>query len=151
MVDRATCVAVILEDAEGRVLLLQRENKPGLEFPDCWTLLGGLVENNDESPKAAAERELREETGLQLPLSFWKCHKRNHQSREIVVRQYVYTTKLVAHITEIALGEGKAFRFFALKETQGMPIAYGFDQLLQEFFHHALGVPGVSARKETIG
>jgi 8-oxo-dGTP pyrophosphatase MutT (NUDIX family) len=46
-------------DSEGRVLLLQPSYKP------TWEIVGGIVENN-ESPKAACEREVIEEIGLPI-------------------------------------------------------------------------------------
>jgi 8-oxo-dGTP pyrophosphatase MutT (NUDIX family) len=49
----------ILRDETGRVLLLKLAYKPG------WDIPGGVVEAN-ESPKAAAEREVREEIGLTI-------------------------------------------------------------------------------------
>lgn len=47
---------------DGRLLLLQRANEP---FRGCWNLPAGYVEAN-EAPARAAERETREESGLQV-------------------------------------------------------------------------------------
>jgi 8-oxo-dGTP pyrophosphatase MutT (NUDIX family) len=49
--------AVLLSDAQGRVLLVEPTYKP------YWEIPGGVVEA-DESPYAAAARELKEELGL---------------------------------------------------------------------------------------
>jgi len=53
--------AVVIRDADDRVLLLEPSYKAN------WELPGGIVEA-DESPWAAASREVVEELGLELPL-----------------------------------------------------------------------------------
>ena len=57
------------------VLLLNKENKILLVSPtykDRWEIPGGLIEEN-ESLKAAAEREIKEELGLELNISELLC------------------------------------------------------------------------------
>ncbi len=54
------CVAAILYNTDRQVLLMQRDEKPSLEFAGWWTLPGGRIEAG-ETPAAAIERELREE------------------------------------------------------------------------------------------
>lgn len=55
-------VAVVPEDADGRVLLV-RQIDTGL-----WATIGGAVDV-DESPEAAARREAREEAGVEVDLT----------------------------------------------------------------------------------
>ena len=55
----------ILVELESKVLLVQRLNDPGRGF---WSLPGGYMDS-DESPIAAAERECREETGLEVTVT----------------------------------------------------------------------------------
>jgi ADP-ribose pyrophosphatase YjhB (NUDIX family) len=47
---------------DGKILLLKRNVEP---FKGCWHVVGGHVEEN-ESLKAALQREFREETGLDI-------------------------------------------------------------------------------------
>ncbi|MFM9610715.1 NUDIX hydrolase [Streptomyces niveiscabiei] len=58
----ASCV--LLLDAGGRVLLLRYA--PGQPAAGHWWLPGGMLDHG-EDPWTAARRELREETGLELP------------------------------------------------------------------------------------
>ncbi|MET8554510.1 NUDIX hydrolase [Streptomyces sp. NPDC004959] len=55
--------AALFRDAEGRVLLVEPNYRPG------WGVPGGTVESDTgESPREAARRETLEEIGLDLPL-----------------------------------------------------------------------------------
>ncbi len=55
-------VIFLKEDNEHKVLLIKRKHPP---FEGQWAFPGGFV-NIDEELEAAAERELKEETGLQI-------------------------------------------------------------------------------------
>lgn len=55
---------IIVLDTENRVLLQHRESKPNISFPNQWGLFGGHIEVGETSHQAA-ERELKEETGIE--------------------------------------------------------------------------------------
>ncbi len=57
--------AAVLVEQDGRVLLTRRINEPNRGF---WTLPAGFV-NAHEDPARAAERECREETGLEVEVT----------------------------------------------------------------------------------
>lgn len=46
-----------------KILLIKRKNEP---YKGCWALPGGFLDPDDEDAKAAAMRELKEETNLDL-------------------------------------------------------------------------------------
>ncbi len=129
---RVPCVAIIIQDLDGRVLLNLRDSNPGTTFANRWTLPGGRIEVN-ETAEQAARRELNEETGLELSLTFWKVYERPHPERDAVVEQHVFIGKK-DHPSSIVLGEGQALEFFGKEKVFSLPMAFGFQRLLQEFF-----------------
>lgn len=56
---RASSASVIIEDGEGRLLVVKASYK------NYWSLPGGLVDA-DELPRQAATREVREEIGIDI-------------------------------------------------------------------------------------
>jgi 8-oxo-dGTP diphosphatase len=128
---RVPCVSIIVENKEGEILLLLRDNKSTIVFPKHWTLIGGKVEEG-ETPEMAAHRELVEETGLKAHLSFWKRYEREHPL--FIVDQHIYTGKVDTLPELLVLGEGQALQFFKLAEIRHLKIGYGFKELLDEYF-----------------
>jgi ADP-ribose pyrophosphatase YjhB (NUDIX family) len=59
--DPKVAVEILVEQGD-EVLLVHRLNEPGLGM---WSLPGGFMDG-DEEPERAAERECREETGLEV-------------------------------------------------------------------------------------
>lgn len=130
---RIPCVSIILENTEGEVLLLLRDNKSTIVNPNHWTLVGGKVQDG-ELPEMAAHRELEEETGLKSDLSFWKRYDRQHPL--FIVDQYIYVGKVDASLESLVLGEGQALQFFKSAEIGHLKIGYGFKALLNEYFQN---------------
>ena len=130
------CASIILENMEGEVLLLLRDNKSTITFPNHWTLIGGKVEDG-ESPEMAAHRELIEETGLKADLSFWKRYDREHTL--FIVDQHIYLAKVDTSSEKLVLGEGQALQFFKPTEIGRLKIGYGFKALLNEYFSTTKG------------
>jgi 8-oxo-dGTP pyrophosphatase MutT (NUDIX family) len=126
---RVPFISIILENPEGEILLLLRDSKSTIAFPKHWTLIGGNVEDG-ETPELAAGRVLKEETGLQLPLSFWKRYDREHLF--FIIDQHVYTGKVESHRELFILGRDA--QFFKACEIGHLKIGYGFDALLSEYF-----------------
>ena len=134
--NRIPCVAIIVENRAGEVLLLLRDNKSTIVFPNHWTLVGGKVEDG-ETPELAAHRELDEETGLKAKLSFWKRYDRQHPL--FIADQYIYTGNVDASPELLVLGERQAVQFFKPYEIRYLKIGYGFKTLLAEYFLTTIG------------
>ncbi|MDQ2690921.1 MAG: NUDIX hydrolase [Chloroflexota bacterium] len=120
--------AIIVENSEGEVLLLLRENKSTPIFPKHWTLIGGKVEPG-ETPEMAGQRQLREETGMEAELSFWKRYERQHPL--FTIDQHIFICR--AENTRDLLVLGRDAQFFKPSEIPYLKIGYGFKELLQEY------------------
>lgn len=56
---------MIVVSEDNRILILRRANYMK-KFKGLWGFVGGSIDDKDKSPKDAAIRELKEETGLEL-------------------------------------------------------------------------------------
>lgn len=68
--DAKPCAAVIVQDANGSILLGRRARAPQ---QGLWDLPGGFC-NPDELPEQCAVRELAEETGCLIQIDRFLCH-----------------------------------------------------------------------------
>jgi len=126
-------VAIIITNDQNEVLLQLRDNNPKISFANHWTLPGGVV-NPGENHEETARRELFEETGLWVSLSYWKVYKRK-SNNIFIIEQHVFIGKTRQEANEMSLGEGQALRFFSKEEIPSLSIGYDFDKLLDEFFN----------------
>lgn len=127
-------VSIILENTQGEVLLLLRDNKSTPTYPNHWTLVGGKVEAR-ETPEMAARRLLEEETGLKTELAFWKRYDREHPL--FMIDQHIFTGKVEASHELLVLGRDT--QFFKPCEVEYLKIGYGFKDLLYEYFLTHIG------------
>ena len=106
-------VGIILVDQRGRFLLNRRSDDPDERLRGRWVILAGGIEPG-ETPKGAALREIREETGHPVP----RVH--------LVVRAswprpvHLYAAGLPLPPEDILLGEGAEHRFVTLDEVRGL-------------------------------
>ena len=112
-------------------VLLQLRSKDDYLYPNCWTLPGGKVEE-DESLGQAIVREVREELG-------WDLH-RCSLFRTIVLNesdgmseQHIYWGRISEKAEDLRLGEGTALKYFSLKELLELELAFCLKPVIIDF------------------
>lgn len=128
-------VAVIPVNPQGEVLLQQRDDRPDLRYPGCWTFFGGAVEAG-ETPAEAIHRELVEELGTDLPVIFWMtyvCPARTVPG-EVHTTNSVYFVGLDPARVPLHLYEGQAMAWFAREQALALDLAFMQAPVLVRFF-----------------
>jgi 8-oxo-dGTP diphosphatase len=132
---RRQVASAIPVNAEGKILLQLRDNRPDIINPNCWTTFGGGVDEG-ETPDEAMHRELLEEIELELPMKLWKVEaipiERNDQ--KFIVERFNYVGRIDRAASEIKLNEGQALGYFGLEDLDKLQIGFNFEPLFREFF-----------------
>jgi 8-oxo-dGTP diphosphatase len=132
---RITTVSALLANAEGRVLAQLRDDKPGLPFANCWSTLGGRVEDG-ETPESAMQRELIEEIEICPPLRFWRVFEVSYEAHGVpmVSEVHVFTGRLDLDPAQIRLHEGQRVAYLGMEDIDRLPFAYRLDLLFRAYF-----------------
>lgn len=128
-------VSAIPVNSEGKILLQLRDNRPDLNYPNCWTTLGGGVEDG-ESFDEAIRRELLEEIEIDLPVGLWKIQ--NYEAElmkgKYSVELHTYIGRIDLPLSEIKLNEGQRLGYFGLDDLSNLQIGFNFEPMFREFF-----------------
>jgi 8-oxo-dGTP diphosphatase len=121
-------VRAILEDPQGRWLLIRRSNECR-SFAGYWELPGGKMDRG-ESIDSALRREVREETGLLVePRAVAGMTERDRENLHVVA--IYFTTRLVGG--KIALSsEHDEFRWVSVQEMQKMTLDLQLEQFARD-------------------
>ena len=120
--------SIIFVNRRSEVLLLLRDDKPEIPYPNMWDLPGGHVEP-DETPEACIVREMIEEIETDVTAaSLYRVYDFDDRI------EYIFLMEFDADVETIPLHEGQCLRWFAFRELPGLPLAYGFDIVLDDFF-----------------
>jgi len=132
-------VGALLVNEEGKLLLQQRDERPCL-FPLHWSLLGGAVEEG-EAPDEAMLRELEEEISFAPPVRLWRSYTNyvDVEDRVLPVTQHLFVGRIELPLSEIPVLEGKALGFFSCEEVDGLPMAFGFGDVVKEYLYELGG------------
>lgn len=119
---------IIILNSQQQVLLVLRDNKSSIPFPNTWALLGGYLEEN-ETPEVAIRRELVEELEIELgEVNFFKSYFWEECD------EHIFWTRLDLDISQINLQEGQKLAYFSREELTQLEFASHYDQILSEFF-----------------
>jgi 8-oxo-dGTP diphosphatase len=113
------------------VLLLLRDNKPGIPYPNTWDLPGGHVEGN-ESPSECIRREMDEELPW-LDLGHFRMYEIVEFPEQI---NYFFWTRIDASEETLnkILREGQRATWMSLAQVRKTTIAFGFGMIVERFF-----------------
>ncbi|MEA2097158.1 MAG: NUDIX domain-containing protein [Candidatus Cloacimonadota bacterium] len=120
--------SIIFVNSKKEILLFLRDDKPGLPYSNMWDVLGGHNEEN-ETPKECIIREMKEEIGLELADFQFLCEKEFNDRIE-----FTYWKYWNAEIKDINLTEGQRLKWFTRKEAAKTNLAYGFNEIVEEFY-----------------
>lgn len=113
-------VAAVISDSEGHILLVRRGENPG---KGLWCLPGGYVES-DETLDAAIEREIMEETGLEVSVStvvgVWSFF---HDSKQLSGASIIYRAEMAGGSLRPG-GDSTEVRWASRRELVDLPIAF---------------------------
>lgn len=124
--------AIIIENAEGKVLLQHRDTNPAIKYQNTWVLFGGGKEK-DEVPEDTIKRELIEELDLTIDgIEFYGNYTFSDADEEHL--QYIYYVKLDLELEKLSLHEGDGMQYFSWEEIQKLTLGYNIREVLTDFF-----------------
>lgn len=127
-----SCVSLVFDGTGQEILLLQRAR--GLKFePETWCFPGGKIER-DETAEQAALRELKEETGLFVPV----LQDLEARYSEYPEQGYAFNIWPFIHVVDVEnpvvrlSSEHEAFRWISPEKALGLPLTGRQTKLLIE-------------------
>jgi 8-oxo-dGTP diphosphatase len=121
-------VSAILINAQGRVLLQQRDDNPAIRYPGCWSLFGGSIEEGETSATAVA-REVQEEIDYELQnFGLFREFVQNNK------REFAFAGELTATLDELTLSEGQGMNFFDPSQLKELQIRPDDRDTLEQYF-----------------
>ena len=119
---------IILFDSRRQILLVLRDDKDSIPYPNTWNILGGYIEEN-ESPEECIRREMLEEIELDLgEINFFRSFDLGDRI------DYAFWKKIDLEISKINLHEGQRLGYFSKAEIDNMEIAFQGNRILDAFF-----------------
>lgn len=135
------------------VALIQRKNQP---YRGMWALPGGHLTTEDRSLEAAAQRETREETGLDIPLLLFEqvyTYEDFEDSRgKYICLLYVLHEPLDSETNTQAGDDAARVQWHSVANLQHLPdLAFNHIRLLRmalrhlftSYYHHALELQAI--------
>ncbi len=137
------------------VALIQRKKQP---YQGAWALPGGHLNTEDASLEAAAQREAREETGLDIPLHLFQQAQTYEDFEDprgkYVCLLYVLKEPLRPEALVEAGDDASRVQWFSVENLQSLPfLAFNHIRLLRQalrqfftaYYHDAVGIQEVEA------
>ena len=123
--------SILFVNEQRQILLFLRDDLPHIPYPNTWDVPGGHVEE-DETPAQCIVREMKEEMGLHLD-GFDLFSVKEFSDRI----EHTFWKRSDLKIEEISLQEGQCLKWFSEEEAKATVLAYGFNEIVAEFFAKA--------------
>ncbi len=120
-------VDIIIRLSDGRIVLIERKNPP-----HGWAIPGGFIDRG-ESAEAAAVREAKEETSLDVTL-VRQFHVYSDPARDTRFHTLTLVFEATATGTPRAADDAKHLGVFTPEEALALPLAFDHRQILTDFF-----------------
>ncbi len=120
---------IILLNSNNEVLLLLRDNKIDIPFPNLWDIPGGKVEDG-ESPEQAVRREMMEEMSIKNlgQINLFKILTSEN------ITDNIFWKILNLNLEEIDLKEGQRIEYFNLERIRTTKLAFNYNEVLESFY-----------------
>ncbi|MDT3696432.1 MAG: NUDIX domain-containing protein [Ignavibacterium sp.] len=120
---------IILLNNDNNVLMILRDDKADIPFPNMWDIPGGKVEQN-ESPEFTVRREMFEELGIADlgDIDLFKIYTSNN------LTDFIFWKRIDLNPVEINLREGQRIEYFDLSRIRSTKLAFGYNNVLEDFF-----------------
>ncbi|TSC68777.1 MAG: putative Fe-S oxidoreductase [Parcubacteria group bacterium Gr01-1014_56] len=120
-------VCILLENAKGEILLQLRDDKPSIQHPNQWVMLGGQMEAG-ETPEEAIKREMQEE--IEVELDNFKLIRTYNWAENV---EYVFHAVLDIDSKQTPLHEGQEIRYFPKNQVTFMQLAFHDNEIVCDY------------------
>lgn len=114
-----------------KILLFLRDDKATIPYPNCWSFVGGGIEEG-ESPEEALKREVSEEACFKIK-KFEFVKKVKGRLGENVWMYAVFVDKKDKGKFKIGVGEGQKVDWFTIEEALKLQLTPGVLDVLSNY------------------
>ncbi len=121
--------SIIFYNSQNQVLLVLRDNIATIPYPNTWDVPGGHIEENEGADECIV-REMMEEIEINVAgCSLFRVYEFLDRT------EYIFTMPAEFDVAKMVLHEGQMIRWFSWEEAAQLDIAYGFDEVLNDYFN----------------